>query len=63
MVDPKGEPHPTIPHLYRKPAPRTASGDIYPYLPSTAQSPAPKAAAQESDAARGGVSPLGGKAR
>ncbi len=30
----KGEPHPTIPHLYKKPKPRTAARDFYPYLRS-----------------------------
>jgi hypothetical protein len=35
--NPKGEPHPTIPHLYRKPQPRTAASDFYPYLPSNEQ--------------------------
>jgi hypothetical protein len=32
--NPKGEPHPTIPHLYRKPQPRTPGRDLYPYLQS-----------------------------
>ena len=30
----KGEPHPYIPHLYKKPAPRTPGRDLYPYLQS-----------------------------
>ena len=32
--NPKGEPHPTIPHLYKKPAPPSAARDFYPYLRS-----------------------------
>jgi hypothetical protein len=35
--NPKREPHPYIPHLYRQPKPRTAGGDIYPYLRSDAE--------------------------
>jgi hypothetical protein len=35
--NPKGKPHPTIPHLYRKPQPRTAGRDIYPYLRSDSE--------------------------
>lgn len=65
----KGEPHPLIPHLYRRPEPRTAGADLYPYLPSQdavtnlrapAQRPAGKGLL--ADATRGGVSPLGGVA-
>jgi hypothetical protein len=64
-----GEPHPTIPHLYRKPQPQTAGRAIYPYLHAQSevtslrlpQQP-PPAKGMLSDATRGGVSPLGGLA-
>ena len=66
---PKGERHPTIPHLIRKPQPRTAGGDMYPHLPAQSgaqrlQSPPvqPLARSLLPDATRGGLSPLGGAA-
>lgn len=70
MAKAKGEPHPTIPHLYRKPQPRTAGGDIYPYLHSQSRVEHLRLPTQAAigkgllpDATRGGVSPLGGKAK
>lgn len=70
MAKAKGEPHPTIPHLYRKPQARTAAGDLYPNLHSQAgvkglRSPTQAAIGKGllSDATRGGVSPLGGVAK
>jgi hypothetical protein len=64
-----GEPHPSVPHLYRKPQPRDAATDIYPYLPSQsrvenlrAPSARPLAKGLIVDSKRGGVSPLGGVA-
>jgi hypothetical protein len=66
----KGEPHPTIPHLYRLPQPRTPAGDLYPYLHSQSRVANIRAPAQQpmgegslADATRGGVSPLGGVAK
>ena len=63
------EKHPVIPGLVRKPQPRTAGGDIYPHLRTQSgaqglQPPPsqPLARGLLSDAARGGLSPLGGAA-
>jgi hypothetical protein len=64
------EPHPTIPHLYREPRPRSAAETIYPYLKSQSQRSEQnlkdKRETQRAllpDATRGGMSPLGGKAK
>ena len=65
----RGERHPTIPHLYRTPQPRTASSDVYPYLHSQGAVTKLRAATQAAlgkgllaDATRGATSPLGGLA-
>jgi hypothetical protein len=65
-----GEPHPSIPHLYRKPQPQTAGRAIYPYLHAQSEVTGLRTAAAQpitegllSDATRGGMSPLGGKAK
>jgi hypothetical protein len=69
MPKPRGEPHPTIPHLYRKPQPQTAGRAIYPNLHAQSEVKGLRTPAAQpltkgllSDATRGGVSPLGGLA-
>lgn len=63
------EPHPTIPHLYREPQPRSIGATIYPYLKSQLRSEQNLKDKRETqgallpDATRGGISPLGGKAK
>jgi hypothetical protein len=56
------ERHPLDPNLVRRVLPPTVAGSLWPDLPS-AQGAAPSHSAQESDAARGFCSQLGGKAR
>ena len=68
--NPKGEPHPSIPHLYRKPQPQTAGRAIYPYLHAQSEVTGLRTPAAQPltkgllpDHKRGSVSPLGGKAK
>ena len=65
----RSQPHPSIPHLYRKIA-RTPASDLYPNLPSqgmnevrAATKPTSLAKGLLPDATRQHVSPLGGVAK
>ncbi len=67
MAD-RREPHPTIPHLYRKLGPPTTGELLYPYLPKQSEVVSPPPPRQVptkgllSDVERGHVSSLGGVA-